>query len=229
MFELERSLLNEDVARWIVYKIDEFHKTFAKTKLNAFQWEDVLAQALVRAHGDHHVDYEGIGHQSGYDLVCNGIRISCKSGSEKNKKIKGNKIPVLTLSSYRLGTHKTWEDKIAFLKNRHEDSFFCLSSDQVECFGQVRCIYTLYVFPVEVVDIQNVEWHQHQTKTRIQPRGFGTNNTYYTIESSMSEQLWMHVPLELMWKVFTYETANIVSEQPAILPKEEGSFLCLNV
>jgi len=229
MFELEKSLLTENVIKYIVCKIDAFHKVFANTKLQSFQWEDVLAQALIYEHGKHHVEYNGITANSGYDLICNGIEISCKSGSEKNKRINGEMVPCLSISSYRLKTQKTWEDKVNFMKEKHEDSFFCLSSSFVPYFDNIRAVYNLFVFPHELVNMETVIWKEHQMLHWLQPRGLSESQIYYTVEQTSGEQLWLHVPIDKIWKVFSYETGNIESNQSDILPKENGSFLCFNL
>ena len=229
MFELERSLLTKRVVDFVIWKIDQFHETFVKTRLNSFQWEDVLSQALSYEHGNSSVQYDGIAGQSGYDIICNGIRISCKSGQNQNKISDGIPIPCLLISSYRLKTYKTWEDKVSFMKEQHEDSFFCLNSNFIKCSEESRVVYALYVFPQKLVDMATVIWTPHNTPTTIQQRGLSESKIYYTIKNASGEQLWIHIPIDKMWKVFSYETDLINCNKDGNLSEPKGNFLCLSL
>jgi hypothetical protein len=118
------------------------------------------------------------GHQSGTDVTCEGVMISCKSGV-----IKGKKIKKLVVSSYRTTSLKTIEEKKIFLDQKHEDVIFSLVHD--------NNAYKIYAFIQP--QISNLEWLETKGQWKACDKILWNE---FKISKSMSDQFWMHLSID---------------------------------
>jgi len=150
--------------------------------INGINWENLLYNSLIKQSDD--VLWNPGSHQVGTDITYNDIRISCKGG-----RMKGKKKPKFTVSSHRTTSKKTLEEKINYLSENHEDVFFCLSYKE----DLPNHHYTLYTFDSDILDYRSLNWK----KTKDGWKGIG--NTFVArIHKSMSDQLWLDIPLSLL-------------------------------
>lgn len=177
------------------------HHALYSGQCKAEYWEELCSKALIRAGfgSDWKPDFN---HVTGEDQrTSTGVRISNKSGKLKNDK--------LTISGSRLTKHKTLEDKIAFISQKHEDYIFCLTTD--DDWSPDRPVYYFIVIDSNSLDYQKGEWVYTYAKTG---KNKGSHNGWETtsnlgfsskIVMSMSHQLWTEIDKQLFVEVHKIE------------------------
>ena len=157
----------------------KYYHSLLVSPINGINWENLLYNALIEQSDN--VEWSPGSHQVGTDIVYNDIRISCKGG-----RVRGKKKPTFKVSSHRTTSHTTLNEKIDYLSLRHEDVFFCLSYKT----DLPSHHYTLYTFDADLLDYKSLNWKS----TNGGWKGEGTTFTAH-IQSSMSDQLWLDIPL----------------------------------
>lgn len=180
-------LLSDNVLKEIKSRIIKHHELYDQ-KISSTLWEETLHKSFVS--NNLKSSWKTYGHQSGTDVECEGVQISCKSGVVKGKKIKK-----LVISSYRTTSLKTIEEKVDYLDQKHEDIIFSLvSTDDNQ--------YKIYVFTQPKV--KQLDWKETKGQWRTVDE-----NTWneFKISKSMSDQFWMNLSLDHwnIWGVKVYD------------------------
>lgn len=131
-------------------------------------------------------------HKPGADIWCKSFDISVKSGTIKKTE------DVVQISSYRLTRFDDLEEIKDFLTNdKNFDIYICVAREE---FIEKR-IYRVFILDKDVFNAKDAEW----TETFIQNgkrkgkssgwRGKSPNKVIGNIHKSMSNQLWLEIPL----------------------------------
>ena len=177
------------------------HHSLYSGQCKAEYWEELCSKALIRSGlgSDWKPDFN---HVTGEDQrTSTGVRISNKGG-----KIADGK---LTISGSRLTKHKTLEEKVAFISEKHDDYILCLATDSD--WDPEHPIYYFVVIDSRSLTYSDGEW----VKTYgIQGKGKGKHNGWKTtseqgfsakIVMSMSHQLWTEIDKQLFVEVHKIE------------------------
>jgi len=170
----------------------EYH-SLLEVPINGIIWENLLFNCLSEQSDD--VEWSYKSHQTGEDINFEGIGISCKGG-----RLQGKNKNKLKISSYRTTVYKTLQEKIDYFEDKHEDVYFCLCYEETKTDHK----YKLYTFDSDVLDYRNLKWE----KTK---RGWkGDGKFLAKIESSMSDQLWLWLPTNLLEEQFEIEIGKSI-------------------
>jgi len=162
-------------------QFQKYHRLLV-SPINGINWENLLYNSLIKQSDD--VVWNPGSHQVGTDITYNGVGISCKGG-----RVRGKKKPIFKVSSHRTTSYVTLEEKIEYLSENHEDIFFCLSyKDDMPTHH-----YTLYTFSSDILNYKSLEW-----KTTKGGWKGESSSIIARIKSSMSDQLWLDIPLSLL-------------------------------
>lgn len=174
------------------------HHGLYTSRCRAEHWEEISSSALkkVGLGSDWKADYN---HKVEVDHVTDcGLRISNKSGAlnKKNKTLK--------FSGSRLTSHKTLEEKIAFISRRKTDFIFCLASDnRDDKYHNRPNAYYFCVIDTTAIDYANARWStkmSEKTGKVSSYKCFGKEFTA-TISRSMSDQIWTTVDFSLISEI----------------------------
>lgn len=168
------------------------HHNLYTIPVSAIYHEEIFVNSARKA-GYIIPDWKPGSHKKGSDVtVINETKkhlISCKGGTiDKN---------YLTISSHRTTEHKTIEEKIIFLNLNHQDGHCSLIYQNIND----EHTYKYYWIPNNICKINNFTEQKG-------PRGgeyWIGNNDYGTkgkITKSMSDQLWLEIPLEICERIF---------------------------
>jgi len=153
--------------------------------INGLIWENLLYASLKKQSNDVVWNYKS--HQTGADINYENYSISCKGG-----RLQGSKKDRLKISSYRTTSYKTIEEKLEYFDENHEDVYFCMSYEETKNKHK----YKLFTFDSDILDYKKLNWQ----KTK---RGWkGEGKFLAKIESSMSDQLWLWLPIKILTKQF---------------------------
>lgn len=185
MSETELNLIGE--------KIGQHAELYPKIPVQAMYFESIVSQTLG-------CPWVPMNHNPNQDLetrIYDMMKPSLKSGFEKNG--------FLTISSHRLTTHHTLEDKIEFLNSREYDSYLCLTHIKNE--NKIHK-YKMIYFPKQVIDWNSIQWIDTYNKKGEHNGYFGTNldrSVRAKIIFSMSHQLWIDIDMNLITILKEYE------------------------
>jgi hypothetical protein len=168
-------LLSDNILNEIRDKIKKHHELY-ENKVTSSNWEEILHKSFIK--NNLNSSWNMNGHQSGTDVTCEGVMISCKSGV-----IKGKKIKKLVVSSYRTTSLKTIEEKKIFLDQKHEDVIFSLVYD--------NNAYKIYAFIQP--QVSNLEWLETKGQWKACDKILWNE---FKISKSMSDQFWMHLSID---------------------------------
>lgn len=130
------------------------------------------------------------------DIICNDIKISCKSGKQNNHIIHNEKVSCLDISSFRLGRFQNLKDQVDYCRQHHEDCFIMLNY-----IGDTAHKYNIYYLNREDLNIGPYNmWDtvglEYRCDTDIRAK----------IIPKMSHQLWMWIPIDTLDKITTIDT-----------------------
>jgi hypothetical protein len=169
------TILTFPVIEEIKRRIVKHHELY-DSKISSTLWEEILHKSFKE--NNMNSTWSMYGHQSGSDVECDGVKISCKSGI-----IKGKKIKKLCISSFRTTSLKTIEEKCEYLDRKHEDIIFSLVYHNEK--------YKIFTFIQPT--ISELEW----TETKGQWKSIDKDLwNEFKIAKSMSDQFWMHLSLD---------------------------------
>jgi len=152
--------------------------------INGIVWENLLYNSLKDQ--SNNVIWNNGGHAAGADIEFDNIGISCKGGRLLHK---GK--DTFRISSYRSTIYKTLQEKLDYFDENHEDVYFCLSYEETD-----KHEYRLFTFDSDVLDYKSLKWQ----KTKSGWKGSGAFDA--TIQKSMSDQLWLFLPIKLLTERF---------------------------
>jgi hypothetical protein len=178
-----KDLLTPQIKEEIQNRINAHHTLYDTIKIDSLYWEHILAKSLQTEYSN--VEWVVGSHGVGTDIICEGIKISCKGGV-----ISGKKVPKLTVSSHRTTQYETLGDKLNYLKRPHEDVIYSLAHYE----NSYRL--TLFTPP----NVENFVWNETKTKWR------GTDNVGNVLDivKKMSDQYWMKLVYNDLNKI-TYD------------------------
>lgn len=173
------------------------HHILYSNQCKSEYWEELCSKALIKAGfgSDWKPDFN---HVTGEDQrTTSGVRISNKGG-----KIKKNK---LVISGSRLTSHKTLEDKIAFISTHHDDYVFCLATDKD--WDPQKPVYYLIIIDSTSLAYEKGKWVETFSKKN-KHNGWQTTallDFSAKIQMSMSHQLWTTIDQKLFTEVYKIE------------------------
>jgi len=174
-------------------KLITFYSRFSVLPINADQFEELVYTTLK--HMGKNPEWKPGSHKPGADITIKAFAISSKSGQVANN--------MLTISSYRLTRFPTLQEKLNFLKNdtrEHAIYLCCARTDTKD-----ERIYRIFVIPATLFHaFTDTEWEEVKTK-KGEVAGWKTCDSQgikAEINKKMSDQLWIHFPLELCTELF---------------------------
>lgn len=180
--------LLDDLTPHLYRRINDYHKQFM-LPLYAEQWEEIL-----------HRSFNDIGkntswkpvrsHKVGEDMCLEDIensRISCKSGQFINDRSLGR--ICVNFNGGRSTSFSTLEDKIDHFCKSHDDYYFLLAKEK-----KFNKKYKLLVFESPTCRVNQLIW----TESSSGKEWKGNGNFKASIRKSMSAQLWITIPLDMI-------------------------------
>ena len=164
-------------------KFEEYH-SLLEVPINGIIWENLLFNCLSMQSDS--VEWSYKSHKTGEDINFEGVGISCKGG-----RLQGKNKDKLKISSYRSTRQKTLQEKIDYFEDKHEDVYFCLCYEETETEHK----YKLYTFDSDILDYRNLKWEGWEGNGKFRAK----------IEKSMSDQLWLWLPTNLLNEQFEIE------------------------
>lgn len=162
----------------------------------AEMWEELCCKSLIESGfgSDWKPDSN---HKSGLDQTTDsGIRISNKSGqiTLDNSSVE--------FSGSRLQKHKSFEAKLNFLAENHQDYHLCLSSNKKEWKAGLPRYYLIVIDSLKL-DYHNQEW-VGMCGTKGNKSGYICESEHFNarISNSLSEQLWTIVKCTLFEEIY---------------------------
>jgi len=141
-------------------------------------WEELLHLSLLEIGKDS--DWQpNRSHSIGKDIVNSEYgKISCKSGDYN---LKNN---TLTLNGSRTTKYKTIEEKLKFLSEKTDDTYFCLARNKKEWNSGIKNYY-LFIFDSQLLDYDKQCWESFNSGWKCNAKNYNAK-----IIKSMSDQLW---------------------------------------
>lgn len=144
---------------------------------------EYLEELIVKSFKDININdvvWDSGSHKKGADICVLGENISIKTG-------KCNKSSMI-LSSHRTTKYSDFDSKFQFISQHHEDSYMAVNNAN------------LYYFPANIIknELINSQFHWEEIIKNTKSLGWkyiSPNNFNFTIRKSMSDQLWIRIPL----------------------------------
>jgi hypothetical protein len=175
-------------------KLIAYISAATRTPINSELWEEVIFHAL-RSMGE---KYKGESpkwisgsHAAGADIWTDKFGISAKGGTLKKETVK--------ISSYRLTSHDTLEEMIAFIDGPGKNFDFYLCCAKKKDTATERT-YNVLLVPADVFAAKELKWHETFSKKDGKQNGWkGVNEqgVIVGIHRKMSNQLWIELPLSM--------------------------------
>jgi hypothetical protein len=172
-------------------KLIAYVSSATRTPINGELWEEVIYHTL-RSMGS---KYQGGGpkwvsgsHAPGADLWIDEFGISAKAGNIKNDR--------LVISSYRLTRFADLESMIAYIDGPGKNFDIYLCCARIDTANQRT--YNVFVVPNDAFAASELKWTEllSQKDNKISGwRGINDQGVIVSIYKSMSNQLWIELPL----------------------------------
>lgn len=181
------NLLTISVLQEIKDRINKHHELY-DTKVSGELWEQILHKSFVKSNLDS--SWKPSSHSIGTDIICENIKISCKSGD-----LKGKKSSKLVVSSYRTTKYDTLEQKLAFLDTSHEDIIFSLvhHNNKYKIFTYVQPLVSTLNWTEKNGDFSAID--------------LNTGNQF-KLAKKMSSQFWMYLNMN-NWNMWGYNIYDL--------------------
>lgn len=178
----------------IIRELIKFKSGVTKLPIVAGSWEELIWATLVFLFGDEKVEWDPQSHEKSVDIKVNIngdiLKISAKGGKVKNG--------VITISSYRLTTFNTLNEKLKFIKKQHDN-------------------FNFYLICLREIDKKNITYYVIKTSPkRLSPKWLVNQNNWIETKNSydlkdgfkfdakivlkMSKQLWYSIPFKYFSK-----------------------------
>lgn len=178
----------------IIRELIKFKSGVTKLPIVAGSWEELIWATLVFLFGDEKVEWDPQSHEKSVDIKVNIsgdiLKISAKGGKVKNGAI--------TMSSYRLTTFNTLNEKLKFIKKQHDN-------------------FDFYLICLREIDKKNITYYVIKASPkRLSPKWLVNQNNWVKTKNSydlkngfkfdakivlkMSEQLWYSIPFKYFSK-----------------------------
>jgi hypothetical protein len=184
-------MINSKTLKQVKEKL-KIHHTLYRFPVKAELWEDIFDQCI---NGDCS-DWIPGGHDVGTDVLCEttGTRYQNKGGEVNLKK------GTITWSGHRTTSHRTINDKIKFISQKHCDEYVMLARNKKEWVNGNK-IYYLISFNSSKIDYSKLKWSETYSKTGKLTGWVGVNDKLpYSakISLSMSAQLWTECSIDYL-------------------------------
>lgn len=181
----------------LIEKITEklkLHHTLYRCPVNGNYFEDIFDSCI----NDTSDTWTWGSHSSGADVIGpDGIRYQNKSGMID---FKSN---TLRWSGHRTTTHKTLEEKINFISEKHCDKYAMLARNDLEWDNNIQRYY-FFMIDASIIDYKALNWTERLSKKSNDVVGWvgESPNVKYTakIDIATSHQLWTTVDLTYLHK-----------------------------
>jgi len=172
----------------LVKRIKRYHEDFT-LPLIAELWEEILHNSLLDIGLDSKWGNDR-SHKVGEDIYEKTYgRISCKSGALSKDNVKFN--------GSRTTKFKTLEEKLEFLSSDHDDCYFMLAKNKKNIDNK-NFKYKVLIFSSSLCKVNKLNWEEKFNKTGKLSGWKGTGNFNAEINRSMSDQLWLTLPLDMV-------------------------------
>lgn len=179
-------------------EINKWNQNYRKLKIQGTIFEHLLVNALDKIKEVGEIDWDPSSHKEGKDITFKEggkqTRVSVKTG-KINSGIRS--APLFQFSSYRMTSHKSLEEKIAYIKHMSEtfDYYTCLfRADSVGQQNKLQYKYLVLIIPSKLITPEQVVW-QEGRPGHYEGQGELVN---LSIRQSMSDQLWVELKDELV-------------------------------
>jgi hypothetical protein len=184
-------MINSKTLKQVKEKL-KIHHTLYRFPVKAELWEDIFDQCI---NGDCS-DWIPGGHDVGTDVLCEttGTRYQNKGGEVNLKK------GTITWSGHRTTSHRTINDKIKFISQKHCDEYVMLARNKKEWVNGNK-IYYLINFNSSLIDYSKLNWSETYSKKGKLSGWVGKNDKLpYSakISLSMSAQLWTECSIDYL-------------------------------
>ncbi len=175
-----------------IEKLIKFHSLNSIVPINADRWEEII-NATLKFMGKNPEWNQG-SHSAGADVWTKDFSISAKSG-----KISGDS---LMISSYRLTRFNNLEEMKEFIDGEGKNFNIYLCCARID--SETERIYKIFLIDANVISAKRINWGDSYSKDKKVHSGWegkDKNGVLLRIVRTMSNQLWMEVPLKLCDKI----------------------------
>src|SRR3989338_5715095 len=183
---------NEKEFSEIVETLIKFKSGITKIPIKDTSWEELIWATLAFMYGENKVDWDPQSHEKSVDIRAkinsDDIGISAKGGVIKSG--------ILNISSYRLTTFSTLQNKLDFIREQHTLFHFYLICARELNTKQSAVEYTVIkvssakLAPLEILNVKS--WKTVKSGYELKKDvGFKAR-----IVHKMSDQLWYSIPLD---------------------------------
>jgi hypothetical protein len=175
----------------------EFASKATVAPVNAERWEEIVFHVLKSMGQIYHggdPKWEVGSHVPGADIWVDSFAISVKSGGIKNN--------ILTLSSYRLTRFNDLGAMKMFIdEGKNFDIYLCCArTDNLDGSRD----YRIFTIPANIFYAKELTWKEQSSRINGKIagwRGVDKKGIIVNIQKSMSNQLWINIPLNLCTQV----------------------------
>lgn len=186
--------LNQNRFSKILQELIRFKAGTTRVPIRAENWEELIWAALAFMFGDENINWDPQSHEKSVDITVkmnrNTIKISAKAGE-----IKNNIIPI---SSYRLTTFNSLNEKLSFIRAQASNFDF-----YIICAREVKKDNIIYY-------VIKASSHKLAPKWLTNKKNWIKTNGGYILKDDfefmakiifkMSDQLWLYIPIKYFSK-----------------------------
>lgn len=173
-------------------KLKKHHQLY-RFPVKAELWEDIYDQVINSGS----LGWNMGGHDVGTDVIskAEGIRYQNKAGDIdlKNRTI--------TWSGHRTTKHKTINDKVKFISEKHCDKYVMLARNKDEWYRGIKKYYLL-IFNSNLIDYSKLNWKEYTSKDTDNIAGWKGESDEMPFSAkiikTMSHQLWTKANLDYL-------------------------------
>ena len=175
-------------------KLLKYASLSTSAPVNAGRWEEIVFHVLKnmgQKYKDDDPKWESGSHAPGADLWTDSFAISAKAGSIKNS--------TLSISSYRLTRFEDLASMITFIDGAGKNFDIYLCCARIDHADGKRS-YKIFVLPADVFVAKKLKWTEQISAKNGKISGWGgigNDGIKVKIQSKMSNQLWIEIPLAL--------------------------------
>lgn len=183
--------LNTQSFSEILEELIKFRTGTTKLPIKDTSWEELIWASLVFMYGEDNVNWDSQSHKKSVDVE---VKIN---GDSVNLSAKGGVIKKdnLSVSSYRLTTFPTLEEKLDFIKKQHKSfDFYLICAREIDKRKQL-ITYSILKVGSEKLAPSYMLVPKNWKKTKYGYELRQRNDFFAKIVSKMSDQLWYSIPL----------------------------------
>ena len=176
----------------IKQKLKQHHQLY-RFPVKAELWEDIYDQVINSGS----LGWNMGGHDVGTDVVSKdgGIRYQNKAGKIDLKN------GTITWSGHRTTKHKTINEKVNFISEKHCDKYVMLARNKDDWDSGIKKYYLL-IFDSHLIDYSKLNWTEYTTKDTDNVAGWKGDSNEIPVSAkiikTMSDQLWTEAKLDYL-------------------------------